>query len=93
MLGVRPELGRTFRDTDDVQGAPRVVVLCHVIWMRRFGGDPGLIGRIVPINGENHEIIGVVPESFRPVLITSASLWRPMRLNPAHPPRNVAVFT
>jgi len=92
VLGVRPELGRTFRDTDDVPGAARVVILSHAIWMRRFGGDPSVIGRIVPINGENHEIIGVVPESFRPVLITSASLWRPMRLNPAHPSRSVAVF-
>ena len=44
------------------------------------------------INGENHEIVGVMPPSFRAALVTSAGLWRPMRLNPANPPRNVAVF-
>jgi len=38
-LGARPELGRTFRPEDDVPKAPRVVVLSHGTWVRRFGGD------------------------------------------------------
>ena len=40
VLGVRPALGRTFRESDDVPGAHRVVVLSHSLWARRFGGDP-----------------------------------------------------
>ena len=51
VLGVRPALGRTFRDSDDVPGAHRVVILSHSIWTRRFGGDPSVIGRLVAING------------------------------------------
>jgi putative ABC transport system permease protein len=91
LLGVRPILGRGFRDADDVPGAPRVVVLSHGLWMRRFGGDPQVIGRTVPINGESHEIIGVMPAKFRPVLATGAALWRPLRMNRVNPSRNLAV--
>jgi putative ABC transport system permease protein len=91
VLGVRPEVGRVFRQADDIPNAPRVVVLSHSLWIQRFGGDPSVIGRVVPINGENHEIIGVMPASFRAALVTNAALWRPMRLNPANPPRNVAI--
>lgn len=91
VLGVAPALGRTFRDADDIRGAPRVVVLSHGLWMRRFGGDPSVIGRQVPINGESHEIIGVMPAGFRPALVTGAALWRPQQLNRANPSRNSAI--
>jgi putative ABC transport system permease protein len=46
----------------------------------------------VPINGESHEIVGVMPEGFTPVYIPGAALWRPLRLNPVNPNRNSAVF-
>ncbi len=92
LLGARPELGRTFRSSDDVPGAHRVVVLSHALWARRFGSDAAAIGRSISINGEAHEIIGVVPASFVPGWISDATLWRPMRLNPSNPPRDVAVF-
>jgi putative ABC transport system permease protein len=92
VLGVGPEIGRGFRQSDDIPNAPRVVVLSHSLWMERFGGDRSVVGRVIPINGENHEIIGVMPASFRAALVTNAGLWRPMRLNPANPQRSVAVF-
>jgi len=92
VLGGRPALGRVFRPSDDIPNAPRVVVLSHGLWTRRFGGDPAVIGRALPINGESHEVIGVMPESFTPGLVTGAALWRPLRLNPANPSRNSAVF-
>ena len=91
VLGVHPELGRGFRDADDVPGAARVVILSHGLWTRRFGGDPRVLGRSVPINGESHEIIGVMPAGFRPVLVTGAAMWRPLRMNRANPSRNSAV--
>ena len=91
VLGVHPALGRDFRDADDVPGAPRVVVLSHGLWMRRFGGDPRVVGRTVPINGESHEIIGVMPAGFRPVFVTGAALWRPQRMNRVNPSRDLAV--
>ena len=91
VLGGRPSLGRTFRDSDDVPNAPRVVVLSHRLWTQRFGSDPAVIGRAVPINGESHEIIGVMPASFTPGLVPNAALWRPLRMNRATPSRNSAV--
>ncbi len=91
VLGVRPELGRTFRAPDDVPNAPRVMVLSHGLWTRHFGGDRGVVGRVVSINGEPHEIIGVMPASFKPALVPNASLWRPLRWNPVNPPRELAI--
>jgi putative ABC transport system permease protein len=91
VLGGRPALGRGFRDSDDVPNAPRVVVLSHRLWVQRFGGDPSVVGRAIPINGESHEVIGVMPPSFTPGLVTDAALWRPMRMNPVNPSRHAAV--
>ncbi|HET7698782.1 MAG TPA: ABC transporter permease [Vicinamibacterales bacterium] len=92
VLGGRPIFGRTFRNSDDIPNAPRVVVLSHRLWRQRFGADPAAIGRAVQINGERHEIIGVMPESFTPGLVSTAALWRPLRMNPVNPSRNSAVF-
>jgi putative ABC transport system permease protein len=91
VLGARPTLGRTFRQSDDIPNAPRVVVLSHSIWTQRFGGDPAAVGRMVSINGENHEVIGVMPATFTSAWVTNARLWRPLRMNPTNPSRNLAV--
>ena len=91
VAGVRPALGRGFRDEDDVPNAPRVVILGHALWMRRFGGDPGVIGRPVTINGESHEVIGVMPAGFTPLYAADAQLWRPLRMRRVNPSRNAAV--
>ncbi len=65
VLGVRPHVGRLFRPTDDVEpGAHRVVVLSHALWMRRYGGDPAVVGRAVPVGAEAYEVIGVAPPGF-----------------------------
>lgn len=45
LLDVRPALGRAFVEKDDEPGAPDVVMISHGYWQRRFGGDPGVIGR------------------------------------------------
>jgi predicted permease len=61
VLGVRPLHGRTFRDADDVRGAPAVLVLSHKYWQRSFGGDPGVVGKVFQMNDSPHEVIGVLP--------------------------------
>ena len=88
----RPAHGRPFSQADDVPNAPRVVILSDGLWKRRFGGDPAVIGRSIPINGESHEIVGVMPPGFTPIYIANAAMWRPLRLNPQSPSRNSAVF-
>jgi len=64
MLGATPALGRTLRPADDAPGNEKVVVLSHGLWQRRFGGDPGVVGRAVTLNGEPYTVVGVLAPSF-----------------------------
>jgi hypothetical protein len=65
-LGVTPGLGQLFTKSS---GSPVHVVLGHSYWMKRFGGDPGVIGRPVRVEGQPAVITGVVPESFHGTLM------------------------
>jgi predicted permease len=66
MLGIRPAIGRLIApgEGDEPKTGP-VVVLGHSYWVRRFGGDPGMIGRAVTLDGQMVTVIGVVPEEFK----------------------------
>ena len=55
VLGVQPVLGRVFTAADDTSGA-RVVVISHALWQRRYGGDPGIVGRTISMSGQNATI-------------------------------------
>jgi putative ABC transport system permease protein len=66
-LGVKMLLGRSFRPEEDAPGADRVLVLSHGLWLRRFGGDPGVVGRSVQLNGASYAVAGVLPPGFRPL--------------------------
>ncbi len=61
VLGVRPALGRTFREDEDRPGHAGVVMLSDGFWRRQFGGDPRAVGRTITINDEPVAIIGVLP--------------------------------
>ncbi len=73
LLGVQPQLGRTFRPEED-QPDTRVVILGHGMWQRRFGGDPSIIGRPLTLNGQSYTVIGVMPKSF--VELPSFDNWK-----------------
>jgi len=60
-LGVQPRMGRAFSDRDDREGADRVALLGEALWQRRFDGDPGVVGRVVRLDGVPHTIAGVIP--------------------------------
>jgi hypothetical protein len=64
MLGVSPALGHLFSAEDDVPGRSGTAVLHHGTWMRRYGGDPSVIGRVLTLNGQPYQVIGVLPASF-----------------------------
>jgi predicted permease len=81
-LGVPPALGRPFTATDDAAGSPATVILTHGYWQSRFGGDPGVIGRRLVVDGDAHEVIGVMPASFR-FLDERPSLILPQQLDRA----------
>jgi len=62
LLGVQPILGRVFTLEDDSPDTPETILLSHGYWTRRFGGDRGVIGRTLMVNGRTREIVGVLPE-------------------------------
>lgn len=65
LFNVRPELGRLIVAADDRPGAEPVVVASHFFWQGTLGGDPGLIGKPLRLNGETFTLVGVTPASFR----------------------------
>ncbi|MGE3274739.1 MAG: ABC transporter permease [Vicinamibacterales bacterium] len=64
MLGVRPALGELFTEADDAPGRTGRALLGYGTWMRRYGGDPAVLGRSLVLNGQPYEIAGVLPASF-----------------------------
>ncbi|HKG95404.1 MAG TPA: ABC transporter permease [Gemmatimonadaceae bacterium] len=64
MLRVRPALGRTIRPEDSRPGAPRVMLLGDALWRERFAGDPGVVGRTVKMEGQDWQVVGVLPRGF-----------------------------
>ena len=82
-FGAEPTLGRAFipgvEDRDP--GAHAVAVISHGFWQARFGGDPGLVGRTVTLNGHPFEIVGVAPEDFHgPVNFASPPIYVPLMM-------------
>jgi predicted permease len=77
----RPMLGRAFHPEDDVPGANHVIVLSNKTWQSRFGGDAGIIGRKLDLNGQLFEVIGVMPADFD--WPNQAELWSPLAQPPA----------
>jgi predicted permease len=63
-LGVWPALGRSFAEGEDLYGGPAIVILSDGFWRRRFGADPGVIGRRIQLDGVACSVIGVMPPSF-----------------------------
>jgi putative ABC transport system permease protein len=76
VLGGRALVGRTLRPDDDRAGASRVVTLGHGLWLRRFGGDPAIVGRRIVVDGTPMEVVGVMPRSFR--YPPKAEMWTPV---------------
>ncbi len=75
MLGVQPQHGRGFLPEEENPGA-HAVVLSHSLWTRLFGGDKGLLGKTVHINGALFTVVGVAPAGFQfPMDAPSVELW------------------
>ena len=65
LFGVEPILGRTFLPEEEQEGNDRVVILSESLWRSRFNADPSLVGKSILIDGQNHQVVGIVPASFR----------------------------
>src|SRR5258708_9093872 len=64
MLGQHAALGRLFVPDEDLPGRTATALLSYGTWARRFGSDPGVLGRKITLNGVPYEIVGVMPRSF-----------------------------
>ena len=84
VLRVNPIIGRGFAPGDDTRDAPATAVLSYGYWRSRFGGDPGVLGRAVPMNGVATTIIGVMPDGFA-YPGTTTRIWVPLRIDPGNP--------
>jgi putative ABC transport system permease protein len=85
LLGARPSLGRTFLAEDHRPGAAPVIVLTDGLWRRRFGADPRIVGKSLPVNGRSATVVGVLPAGFRfsiPGFLRPVEVWTPLALSP-----------
>ena len=83
VLGVSPALGRGFSSDEEKFGNHRVALLSDALWQRRYGADPGLIGRSITLGGESYTVVGVMPKDMaffdnQPVV----ELWTPIAFAP-----------
>jgi putative ABC transport system permease protein len=76
VLQTRPYLGQTIDEVHTAAGSHQVVVLSHALWSRRFGSDPGVLGRTVLISDEPREVIAVMPPEFS--FPDGADFWLPL---------------
>ena len=80
-MGISPIFGRAITNDDDQPGHNRVVVLANGLWKRQFAGDPSIVGKTVTLDGNNYDVIGVMPASFE--YPAPADLWVPFGWTPA----------
>jgi putative ABC transport system permease protein len=78
VLGVPPLLGRVFSAEEERAGGPKVVMLGHDLWQRRFGGDRSILGRRLTFEGRDYEVIGIMPRGF--TFPEQVALWFPLVL-------------
>jgi putative ABC transport system permease protein len=83
-LGAAFSPGRSYTAEEDKPEAPRVAVVSHRLWTRRYHADPGLVGRAIRIDGEQTVVVGIAPAAFDQT--GSPDVWLPARFNPQDPP-------
>ncbi len=84
LLRAAPLRGRTFTAEEDSPAGPNAAIVSYGYWQSRFGGDPGLVGRTVPINGKAVPVVGIMPERFT-FPSRQARMWFPLAIDPAKP--------
>jgi len=77
LIGVQPMLGRSFLDHEGVEGNDKVAILSFDTWSGVYGGDPGVVGESIVLNGVRSTIVGVLPQGFMLPPFTS-QVWVPL---------------
>ena len=84
LFGAQTSAGRTFTPDEDRPNGGKVVVLSQGFWQRRFGGDPQIVGRTLPLSGDSYLVIGILAPSFNSTQFDPfADVWTPFQMDPA----------
>lgn len=83
IMGVPPSIGRSFAaEEDKTPGASAVAILSNGLWKRQFGGDPKILGQTIRLNGQDFNVVGIMPPQFRNLgLFGSPDIWVPMTMH------------
>jgi putative ABC transport system permease protein len=79
VLGVQPAMGRGFTVHSDLFGPEHEAIISHRLWQTRFGGDPGIVGRAIRLNGFTYTVVGVMPAGFG--FPGETDLWQQLQWN------------
>ncbi|MFZ0964974.1 MAG: ABC transporter permease [Terriglobia bacterium] len=82
ILGAKAAWGRTFLPEEGEDGHDKVVLLSYGLWKRGFGGEPGVVGSRLKINGANYAVVGVMPAGFQ--YPYNAEIWAPLAFAPSN---------
>lgn len=83
MLGIAPQLGRTFSPEEDRDGAGKVVILSDALWRSAFGTDRSILGRSILLDGVPYRVIGVMPADLN-FPYPATQMWVPLALSSFH---------
>jgi predicted permease len=83
LLGISPMLGRNFSPEEDRPNGPRVTIISHSLWQGHYNLDPGLIGRLIDVDGSPARVVGVLPKDFQFPTLQPADVIFPMALDRA----------
>ncbi len=89
--GIPPAIGRRFAPDEDQMGKHRLAVLNNAIWRSQFGADPKIVGRVIQLDGEPHEVIGVLPADST-FDRGATQIYRPLVFEPQNMTRNFHWF-
>jgi predicted permease len=98
LLGVSPVLGRNFLPEEDRPNGPRVALISYGLWLNHYGRDPGILNRLIDVDGRQARVVGVLPRGFELPTLQEADVLMPLaldegaerRASPGHPMRTFA---
>lgn len=87
ILGARTALGRTFTPVDAHPASPRTALISYASWQQNWGGSADVLGQTLLLNGQPHEIIGVLEGGFRQLTprVSAPEVWTPLEIEPTEP--------
>jgi putative ABC transport system permease protein len=90
LMGLKPVMGRGFLPAEGQPGSPHAVMLSYQLWKRRFGGNAGILGKAIGLDGVSYNVVGVMPPELRS--IGSVDVWLANNEDLAHAPRSERRF-